>query len=125
MQYQLPEIPFLKLRFVFTAQERARLHPIKGSMLRGAFGHSLKRTVCVMGRDQACGTCMLRQQCVYTRIFETFIEGEPPPFMHGLKTSPRPFVIDAPETKQEYKAGDALEFLMADMETATARQTVS
>jgi len=110
MSYHLPEIPFLAMKFILSAQEEALLSTIKGSMLRGAFGHALKRTVCVMGNQQSCETCMLRKQCVYTRIFETFIEGEAPEFLKGLKTSPRPFIIDAPDTKRDYKVGDELEF---------------
>ena len=112
MAYRLPEIPFLKLKFILSSQEEALLSVMKGSMLRGAFGHALRRTVCVMGREQSCESCMLRQQCVYTRIFETFIEGEPPRFMKGLKTSPRPFIIDASDSKRNYTAGDVLEFNM-------------
>ena len=112
MDYDLPNIPFLKLKFLMEAGQETSLPIMKGSMLRGAFGHALRRTVCVMGREQTCETCMLRRQCVYTRIFETFIEGDPPPFLKGLKTSPRPFIIDAYDGKNAFKMGEALEFDM-------------
>jgi hypothetical protein len=110
MAYTLPSIPVLKMTFIFTAQQNCTLNNSKGSMLRGAFGHALKRTVCVMGPKQACETCMLRKQCVYTKIFETFIEGEPPQFLQGLQTSPRPYIIDAYDTNTTYAKGDQLEF---------------
>lgn len=110
MPYLLPDIPYLKLWFVFSALEDCTLPIFKGSMLRGAFGHALKKTVCVMGPEQPCLTCMLRPQCAYTRVFETFIEGEPPPLLDGLKTSPRPFVIDDFEPKRDFQKGDHLEF---------------
>ena len=110
MAYILPGIPFLKLRFILTAQQDCTLNSIKGSMLRGAFGQALKHTVCVMGPKQSCETCMLRRQCVYTKIFETFIEGEPPQFLRGLQTSPRPYIIDAYDTASKYAQGQPLEF---------------
>lgn len=110
MNYILPEIPYLRLRFGLTSLDNAELRPMKGSMLRGVFGHALKGTVCVMGKEAECEHCMLREQCVYTRIFKTFIEGKSPPFLQGLKSSPRPFIIDAPETKRNYKKGEKLQF---------------
>jgi hypothetical protein len=77
-------------------------------MLRGAFGHALKKTVCVMNPGQPCQTCLLRPQCAYTRIFETFIEENPPRPLKGLKTSPRPFVIDDFEPQRTFRTGDSL-----------------
>lgn len=112
MDYKLPVIPILTLKFILAAQQDCRLPRIKGSMLRGAFGHALKHTVCVMKSRQTCLDCMLRAQCVYTRIFETFIEGEPPPFLKGLQTAPNPFIIDAFDLKTEFKAGDKFAFTM-------------
>jgi CRISPR-associated endoribonuclease Cas6 len=79
-------------------------------MLRGAFGHALRRLVCVMGREQACATCRLRRECVYTRLFETFVEGEPPPLMRGLPTAPRPYVIEPGSSARKLAAGEALAF---------------
>ena len=108
--YSLPVLPYLKQRFVLEAQQDAFLPQHKGSMLRGAFGHALKSTVCVMRKSHTCETCMLRQQCVYTRIFETFIDGPAPPFLRGLNTSPRPFLFHVPDMNQTYKKGDNLEF---------------
>lgn len=110
MSYRLPLIPYLRLKFLMRSEKDAVLPITKASMLRGAFGHAFRRTVCVMARDQSCESCMLKKQCAYTKIFETFVEGEPPPFLNGLKTSPRPFIIDACDLKTEYAAGDFLEF---------------
>jgi hypothetical protein len=107
MPYQLPDIPFLKLRFRFTSEGDCTLPLFKGSMLRGAFGHALKKTVCVMGSGQPCNSCLLRPQCAYTRIFETFTEEEPPRPLKGLKTSPRPFVIDDFEPQRTFRKGDS------------------
>jgi hypothetical protein len=69
----------VRLRFTLRARDRAFLPLYHGSLLRGAFGHSLRRTVCSMGPDQPCPECPLRQVCIYARWFEARIEGEAPP----------------------------------------------
>ena len=107
--YRLPAIPYLRLRARFRARERARLPPFHGSLLRGAFGHALRRAVCSMGPDQPCATCSLRGPCVYTRLFETFLEGEPPPFLQGIETAPRPYVVEPRSSARELRPGEPLE----------------
>jgi hypothetical protein len=47
---------------------------------------------------------------VYTRIFETFIEEEPPPFLKGLTTAPRPYVFEPADDTMLFAAGDPLRF---------------
>lgn len=42
MDYLLPELSFIKLRLDVAPVRQAVLPPIKGSMLRGAFGDQLK-----------------------------------------------------------------------------------
>jgi hypothetical protein len=103
-------IPYLRLRCQLRAQGRARLPEFHGSLLRGAFGHALRRSVCLMGPEQPCATCRLRQACAYTRIFETFVEGEPPPFLRGLETAPRPFVFEPRSERRDFAPGDPLDF---------------
>ncbi|MCI0692460.1 CRISPR system precrRNA processing endoribonuclease RAMP protein Cas6 [candidate division KSB1 bacterium] len=112
MGYRLPSIPFLRLRFDLCAQKEANLPAFKGSLLRGAFGHALRRTVCVMGPQQPCPTCMLRKQCAYPRIFETLIEpDEPVPrFLRGLPTGPQPYVFEPFDEQRLYRVGDSLSF---------------
>jgi len=110
IEFQLPSLSYLRLRFHLKAQEDCTLPSWKGSLLRGAFGHALKRTVCTMKTKQLCETCMLREQCAYTRLFETFITKEPPPFLKGLDTSPRPFIFEPSDKNQKYNKGDTLWF---------------
>lgn len=111
----LPVIPYLRLRLVLRAEEPAELPAYQGSMLRGAFGHVLRRLVCAMGPRQPCATCRLRRGCHYTRLFETFVEGEPPPFLRGLDTAPRPYVFEPDVThlhrgSPRFDPGDPLRF---------------
>jgi hypothetical protein len=112
MAYSLPSLPCLRLRFSLVAQQEAFLPSFKGSLLRGAFGHALRRTVCVMGPQQPCPTCMLRKQCAYPRIFETIIEPEDkvPRFLRGLPTGPQPYVFEPFDEQRLYRPGDSLSF---------------
>ena len=110
ISYPLPRLPYLRLRFVLSSVEKATLPPFKGSLLRGAFGHVLRRATCSMGRDQSCQTCLLRRACLYTRLFETFVEGEPPPFLRGLPTSPRPYVFETVTEDTDFEPGAPLLF---------------
>ncbi|MDP9120150.1 MAG: CRISPR system precrRNA processing endoribonuclease RAMP protein Cas6 [Acidobacteriota bacterium] len=108
--YALPPVPHLRLRVTLRAQEHAVLPAFKGSLLRGAFGHALRRAACTMGSAQGCASCRLRRGCVYTRLFETFVEGEPPPFLRGLPTAPRPYVFEPGGEERSFEPGQALDF---------------
>jgi len=123
--YAIPEIPYLRLRFTLRAEEEALLPSFKGSMLRGAFGHALRRSVCVMGPQQPCETCGLRAVCHYTRLFETFIELDPPPFLRGQTAAPRPFVFEAEEERRHFAVGDRLRFDLLLLGSATSLQTLA
>jgi CRISPR-associated endoribonuclease Cas6 len=93
--YPLPAIPYLRLAVTLRAEEPALLPAFHGSMLRGAFGHALRRLVCTMGPEQPCASCLLRRACAYPRIFEPFVEGEPPPFLRGIAQAVRPYVFES------------------------------
>jgi hypothetical protein len=110
--YCLPALPYLRLRFNLIAQKEAFLPSYKGSLLRGAFGHALRRTLCALGPQQPCPTCMLRKQCVYPRLFETLIEPDDhvPRFLRGLPTAPRPYVFEPFDQRRLYRTGEFLEF---------------
>ena len=110
--YSLPKILFLKIRFVLTALQDTYLPRNKGSMLRGAFGHALKKTVCVMPPKQTCKTCMLRNQCVFTKIFDVYIKDEPPPFLKGIAEAPKPFIIDCHHQQTHLQKGENLDFML-------------
>jgi CRISPR-associated endoribonuclease Cas6 len=120
--YSLPRIPYLCLRLILRAVDHARLPPYKGSLLRGAFGHALRAAVCAMGPSQPCASCRLRPVCVYTRLFETFVEHTPPPFLRGLPTSPRPYVFEPTGDEREFPPGAALQFDLVLIGQAVALQ---
>lgn len=106
----LPAIPYRRLHFDLTSRSIARVSEFKGSMLRGAFGHALRRAACTMGAGQACESCALHTVCAHARLFETFIEGDAPPFLKGLKEAPRPYVIEVSDTRRELLPGETFAF---------------
>lgn len=108
--YPIPAIPYLRLRMTLEAQEPAALPPFHGSMLRGAFGHALRRTACTMGPEQPCASCLLRHACAYTRLFEPYTAGEPPPFLRGIDQAVRPYVFEPLDGEGRWEAGDPLRF---------------
>jgi hypothetical protein len=94
--------------FTMRAETGAHLPRYKGSTLRGAFGSTLKRVVCIR-RDLNCDICLVRPSCVYTQIFETL----PPDgvaVFQGQDHAPPPYVIAPLEEKQAYAPGDRLTF---------------
>lgn len=84
-------LPIKTYRFYFDTPHNFRLPEYPGSAWRGAFGHALKKTVCVV-RNTACNECLLKTACAYTYIFET-----PPPInslkMRKYNAAPHPFIL--------------------------------
>lgn len=109
--YEVPPIPYLRLGITLRAEEPAALPPFLGSMLRGAFGHALRRIACSMGPGQECESCRLRQACTYTRLFETFHDDEePPPFLRGIRHAVRPYVFEPQTPGGRREPGEDLRF---------------
>ncbi len=87
---------FLDLRCLtldFEARLKCSDHGLRylGPTLRGAFGHVLKRMVCVR-EDGRCDTCRIRSNCPYARVFD----GAAPPgrsVMRRYDAVPQPFVL--------------------------------
>ena len=63
-------IPFQKFQFVIEPKERIILPPYKGSTFRGGFGSAFKKVVCIC-RKTECDTCILKEKCIYSYVFET------------------------------------------------------
>ena len=96
---------FSRYRLGFIAETDAFLPEQSGSAWRGAFGHSLKRALCVT-REPTCEACLLRHSCPYSYIFET-----PPPQnsakMRKYPATPHPFVLLPDlQANRAYKPGD-------------------
>jgi len=94
-----------RYRLAFEAAEAIRLPAYSGSAWRGAFGHALKRTVCVT-REHSCAGCLLKGSCVYPYVFET----PPPPGAQKMRrytAAPHPFVLEPPAASERLLAPGA------------------
>jgi hypothetical protein len=87
-----PVLPLARYRFSFDAATRVALPGFSGSAWRGAFGHALKRAVCIT-RLPVCAECLLYRSCAYPYVFET-----PPPLgaakMRKYPAAPHPFILE-------------------------------
>ncbi len=97
-----PIIPLKTYRFHFATANSPKLPDYPGSAWRGALGHALKRTVCVV-RNTPCHQCLLKNACAYSYVFET-----PPPAdsekMRKYTAAPHPFVLRLPENTHSQTA---------------------
>lgn len=106
----MTELPLdlARFRLDYGVESPLHLHYFAGSQLRGAFGHALRRTVCVT-RLKDCRDCALYRTCAYPEIFET-----PAPEQHRLQKfsqAPHPYVIEPPPLgARDYRPGETLSF---------------
>lgn len=80
-----------RYRFLYRVEDTIRLPEYAGSTWRGAFGHALKKLVCVT-RERQCPPCLLYRNCLYPQLFET--PGDPTKgFLGKVDKAPMPFVL--------------------------------
>lgn len=105
-----PIIPIKQYRFYFQTDTAHRLPEYPGSAWRGAFGHALKRTVCVV-RNTPCNQCLLKNACAYSYVFET-----PPPAdtekMRKYTAAPHPFVLQFQEQDATNESNYSLDVVL-------------
>lgn len=102
-----PRLPLSRYRFRFlerSGDDRSSLARAGylGSAWRGAFGHALRRAVCVT-RLPACDSCILLRSCVYPWLFES----RTPPNAAKLSRYPRtpgPFVLEPSDPSHDAAA---------------------
>lgn len=85
-------LPFARFRLHWRTTTPLHLPAYAGSMLRGAFGHALRRISCLT-RQKDCAGCPLLGTCPYPAIFA------PPPAQHSLQRFsqiPAPYLIEPP-----------------------------
>jgi len=89
----LDHLKIEKFHFEIKLLDDIRLPFFAGSMLRGAFGHALRKVAC-MTKQRDCKACPLYFSCPYTQIFEA-----PPPESSSLQKFsqiPNPYIIQPP-----------------------------
>lgn len=111
LAFALPALTYARFRITLRALAPARLPPYQGSMLRGAFGHALRRAVCSFGPETLCAPCVLRRECPYPRIFETpIVEAPAGGFLDGVQNAPRPYVFEPGGSETSMAPGDLVPF---------------
>lgn len=85
-------LAIMPLRFYFDASAGFEMPGYQGSAWRGAFGHALKKTVCV-NRGVECDACLLYRSCAFPYLFNT------PPHPDSAKmtrypTVPLPYLLN-------------------------------
>ncbi len=100
---------FAKYIFTIRGEKTLLLPKYKGSTLRGGFGHAFRRIVCVF-RGKDCSDCLLKEQCIYSWVFETPIPKDTQ-ILRKMTDAPHPFVIEPPiEEKRIYNSENELSF---------------
>lgn len=101
-------LPLLRTTYRFRAATEGRLPAFAGSAWRGAFGHALKRAVCVM-RLRPCDGCPLERSCLYPTLFHA----APDPAaarLSRLRSIAQPYVLmPPPDGPRRLRPGDAVE----------------
>ncbi len=86
-----PRLAIGHYRLEFLAEKPIAFTGFAGSAWRGAFGHALKRTVCVT-HERQCEKCLLYRSCPHPYLFQT-----PPPLgaakMRRYEAVPHPFAL--------------------------------
>jgi hypothetical protein len=92
------------------AREAMNLPANVGNTLRGGFGNTFRKLVCLERKAQTCDGCLLKTRCPYAYIFDP----SPPPGAEVLSTQsdvPLAFVLEPPlDGRREYATGEKLEF---------------
>ncbi len=100
-------LPVARYRYHFIALTPVQFPEWSGSVLRGAFGHALRRIAC-MTRQKDCTGCPLLATCPYPSIFA------PPPVDNALQRltqAPAPYVIEPADWgARRIEAGTAWHF---------------
>jgi hypothetical protein len=100
-------LPVARYRFRFRAQTHIQFPAYAGSTWRGAFGHALRRTVCIT-REPECTHCLLWRSCVYSQVFET--PAGHGPLLEKINAAPHPYIMQPLATSgRQYAPGESFE----------------
>ncbi|OQX15227.1 MAG: hypothetical protein BWK73_07300 [Thiothrix lacustris] len=99
-------LPIARYRLTLRALTPIQFPAYAGSTWRGAFGHALRRTVCVT-HEPDCRQCLLWRSCVYSQVFETPAGQEP--LLEKINAAPHPYIMQPLATSgRQYAPGEVL-----------------
>ncbi len=107
----IEKLYFCQYRFILTPKATIQVSKYgKGNLIRGAFGSSLRRLLCIVqkgGQNIDCPGCQIKERCPYALIFSPI--GLTP--AKRLQNPPRGYVIKPPlGTELEYHSEKPLIF---------------
>lgn len=100
---------FSVFRVTLRAREDLHLPGYKGSAIRGSFGHTFRKVVCLFGKRD-CSGCDISRQCIYAYLFET-IADKNDPFLRNRDKAAHPYIIrPSLDEKERYETGEDMVF---------------
>jgi hypothetical protein len=112
MRNVLEKLAFQVFEFVLVPEEKIVFPNFKGNVFRGALGKALRRLTCASGLDD-CKDCLLSNNCIYSRIFESFNPGVNQSILGKVEKAPHPFIVDVGEKNQlEYSRNQEIRFCL-------------
>lgn len=99
------KLHFSRVCVHLVAEEDCELPEFTGSLLRGAFGHALKKAFCVM-HHRDCRSCLVSNSCGYFQVFESMSDTYK---SMGFHYKSHPYII-IPSTKNVFMKDDILKF---------------
>jgi CRISPR-associated endoribonuclease Cas6 len=110
MRNVLEKLAFQVFEFVLVPGESIIFPHFKGNVFRGFLGKALRRLTCASGLDD-CKDCILSNNCIYSRIFESFNPGFNQSILGKVEKAPHPFIVDVGEKNQlEYSRNQDIRF---------------
>jgi hypothetical protein len=103
--YQRPLRHDPRRRLHRVTEKAMQLPAFKGALFCRGFDHALRKTVCAVPPPTTCTAYKLRTQCVYTRLFATFITGAQLRFLRDLDPAPRPLIFGFLDSHFNFHAG--------------------
>lgn len=97
-----PALPIARYRFTLRTDSPFRLTGYPGAMLRGAWGHALRRLACSTGSPD-CQGCPVRAGCPYSQLFEPL----PDTTTGAARDIPPPYLVQAPLSEPRSLANQA------------------
>jgi len=108
---KLLNVNFAEFLFNIKPAQEIIFKKFKGATIRGGFGYSFKKLVCIFKEKKDCKNCCLTKNCVYSQLFESSSD-EKRKFLE-FEEIPRPFVIEPPYTsKTIYKENFPLKLIL-------------
>jgi len=106
----ITKLHFAIFSFKTVITQNCAMPAYKGSVLRGAFGHSFRKTVCTMPAQKDCINCLLKNSCPHSYIFESHHSNKAR-ILRKYPSVPQPFILEPPEdSKTFYEKGDSFDF---------------